>query len=183
MAWNRNPGLVPLSGVSETDPENKPADPQRADSVPVTPVDSASVCQALERMDLRYQVREYSGNPHMDLVLTGFVDAAISFLCIDGELRCEARWRGEVPDAQAARVLETTRTLNEANFIPALFVTEGFEANTLAVVARARMPIATGLTTEQLDNFLVFYLRQTVSAFATLARVFPESVDWQDPHA
>ena len=72
--------------------------------------------------------------------------------------------------------------MNERNFVPVLFVTEGSEDDRLAVCARARQTVGEGLTDEQIRDFLVYYLRQTIDTFAKLAQAFPEVVDWEDPH-
>lgn len=144
---------------------------------------SPRIEQALRDLGLRYQLREAADDPENIRVVTGFIDTAISFALIDSELKAEGRWRGEVTQNQAARVLEATRQLNEANFLPVFFVAEGSTPASLGVRSRGRLPISVGATDQQLTDFLVFFLRQTAAAFERLAKLFPESVDWDDPHA
>lgn len=148
-----------------------------------TPVGPARIEAALQAIGLEYEVRDHTSDPEKTRIVTGFVDTAVAFVVDGGELRAEGYWRGEVPAARAGSILEVTRTMNERNFVPVLFVTEGSEDGRLAVCARARQTVGQGLTDEQIRDFLVYYLRQTVDTFAKLAQAFPEVVDWEDPHA
>ncbi len=137
-----------------------------------------SVTRILDDEDLAYRLEEHDGTA---VVRTGFVNAAISFVEVDGALTMEAMWRGAPSTEQAALVLTATNEWNLTQFAPTL---RFFELNegTLAINGLRQIVTSAGLSHNQAGAFIMSSLEATTSCFEWLEQQFPALVTWKDDH-
>lgn len=140
--------------------------------------DLAVVTRILEDENLDYRLEEVDGQ---QVVRTGFVNAAISFVEFDGSLTMEAMWRGAPATADASLVLAATNEWNLTQFTPTL---RFFELNegTLALNALRQMPVSAGVSHNQVGAFLMSSIEATVNCFDWLGQQFPDLITWKDEH-
>lgn len=140
--------------------------------------DLAVVIRILEDENLDHRIEEVDGQ---QVVRTGFINAAISFVEIDGNLTMEAMWRGAPATGDASLVLAATNEWNLTQFTPTL---RFFELNegTLALNALRQMVVSAGVSHNQVGAFLMSSIEATTTCFDWLEQQFPDLVTWKDPH-
>lgn len=137
-----------------------------------------AVAQILDDENLSYRSEEHDGT---DVIRTGFINAAISFVEIDGGLTMEAMWRGAPATEQASLVLAAVNEWNLTQFTPTLRFFE-MQENTLALNGLRQIPTSAGLSHNQIGAFVMSSLEATTAAFEWLEQQFPDLVTWKDEH-
>lgn len=137
-----------------------------------------AVTRILDDENLNYRVDQLDGT---DVVRTGFINAAISFIALDGGLTMEAMWRGAPATDQASVVLAAVNEWNLTQFAPTLRFFE-MEQDTLAVNAIRQLTTSAGLSHNQVGAFIMSSLEATTTAFDWLEQQFPNLVTWKDDH-
>lgn len=129
-----------------------------------------------EKLDFR--IDEHDGS---QVIRTGFVNAAISFIELDGSLTMEAMWRGAPPTDQAAQVLAAVNEWNLTQFAPTI---RFFELNegTLAINALRHVVVSAGMSHNQVGSFVMSSIESAVQCFEWLKQQFPNLVTWKDDH-
>ncbi len=139
-------------------------------------LDTVTTILADENLD--YRTEEHAGT---DVVRTGFINAAISFVEIDGGLTMEAMWRGAPATEQASLILAAINEWNLTQFTPTLRFFE-VQENTLAINALRQIPTSAGLSHNQVGAFIMTSLETATAAFEWLEQQFPDLVTWKDDH-
>lgn len=137
-----------------------------------------AVAGILKDEKLDYRVEEIDGSK---VIRTGFINAAISFMEIDGSLTMEAMWRGAPSTDAAAEVLAATNEWNLTQFTPTI---RFFELNkgTLAINALRHVVVSSGMSHNQIGSFVMSSIEATVQCFEWLEQQFPDLVTWKDEH-
>lgn len=136
------------------------------------------VTRILDDENLNYRLEEHEGTK---VVRTGFINAAISFVELDGGLTMEAMWRGAPATEQASLILAAVNEWNLTQFAPTLRFFE-LQENTLAVNALRQITTSAGLSHNQAGAFIMSSLETTTTAFEWLEQQFPDLVTWKDDH-
>lgn len=137
-----------------------------------------AVAGILSDEKLNYRVEQLDGT---DVIRTGFINAAISFVEIDGGLTMEAMWRGAPDTENASLVLAAVNEWNLTQFTPTLRFFE-LQENTLAINALRQITTSAGLSHNQVGAFIMSSLEATTAAFEWLEQQFPDLVTWKDDH-
>lgn len=146
------------------------------------PFDIEHVGQILEEeeLDFRFEEAELPTGTTR-LIRTGFANAAIAFTVDDGDLICEALWRGEIPREEATRTLAVCNEYNQLQFAPTLRFYESGEHH-IAVNAFRTLDISQGASFNQVGAYVMSTLDAIVGAFNFLEQQFPNLVTWEENH-
>lgn len=136
------------------------------------------VVTILQDEKLDYRIEEVSDST---VIRTGFINAAISFINVDGTLTIEAMWRGAPSTDKAAAVLAATNEWNLTQFAPTLRFFE-LDEGTLAINALRNITTSQGLSHNQVGSFVMSSIDAIVHCFEWLEEQFPELVTWKDDH-
>lgn len=137
-----------------------------------------AVAGILQDEKLDYRIDEHDGEK---VIRTGFINAAISFILLDGSLTMEAMWRGAPSTDAAAQVLAATNEWNLTQFAPTI---RFFELNegTLAINALRHVVVSAGMSHNQVGSYVMSSIETAVQCFEWLEQQFPDLVTWKDEH-
>lgn len=137
-----------------------------------------AVAWILQDEKLDYSIDEHDGEK---VIRTGFINAAISFILLDGSLTMEAMWRGAPSTDAAAQVLAATNEWNLTQFAPTI---RFFELNegTLAINALRHVVVSAGMSHNQVGSYVMSSIESAVQCFEWLEQQFPDLVTWKDEH-
>lgn len=134
-----------------------------------------------EQLRYRFEEQELPDGSTLQVVRTGFSNAAIAISVRQNMLITDSLWRGELSTSAAVDVLAVTNSWNQAQFAPTLRFFEQGE-NSLAISAVREADVSAGMTRNQLGAFLLSTLDAVVESFQALEKQFPDAVTWKDNH-
>ena len=115
------------------------------------------------------------------VVRTGFHNSAISYTVSEGQLVVEALWRGVFDTDRAVRLLAWINNWNQMQFAPTLRFFEQ-DGGKLVASALDMVPVAEGLSRNQIAVFVLSSLDNISRAFRELEEDFPDLVTWTEDH-
>lgn len=135
-----------------------------------------------ENLIYRHEEQNIPDGSTLQVVRTGFSNAAIAISVRQNTLIVDSLWRGQLSTSQAVDVLAVVNSWNQAQFAPTLrFLEQGEEL--LAISAVREADVSTGMTRNQLGAFLLSTLDAVLESFQSLEKQFPDSVTWENNHA
>ncbi|UQV59359.1 YbjN domain-containing protein [Corynebacterium propinquum] len=134
-----------------------------------------------EKLVYRNEEREIPDGSTLQVVRTGFSNAAIAISVRQNMLIVDSLWRGQLSTSQAVDVLAVVNSWNQAQFAPTLRFFEQGE-NLLAISAVREADVSTGMTRNQLGAFLLSTLDAVLESFQALGKQFPDAVTWEENH-
>lgn len=152
---------------------------------PIAEVTPTRVAEILRAEDLEHRLDSAAvgaDDTPVTVVRTGFVNSAVSYTVADGQLIMEALWRGSFDADRAVRLLAWINNWNQMQFAPTM---RFFEQGDGLLVASAidMLPVAAGLSRNQLAVFVLSSLDNVSRAFRELGEDFPDLVTWtEDDH-
>ena len=135
-----------------------------------------------ENLIYRHEEQDIPDGSTLQVVRSGFSNAAIAISVRQNTLIVDSLWRGQLSTSQAVDVLAVVNSWNQAQFAPTLrFFEQGEEL--LAISAVREADVSTGMTRNQLGAFLLSTLDAVLESFQSLEKQFPDSVTWESNHA
>ena len=135
-----------------------------------------------ENLIYRHEEQNIPDGSTLQVVRTGFSNAAIAISVRQNTLIVDSLWRGQLSTSQAVDVLAVVNSGNQAQFAPTLrFFEQGEEL--LAISAVREADVSTGMTRNQLGAFLLSTLDAVLESFQSIEKQFPDSVTWENNHA
>lgn len=155
--------------------------PQLHPDTPVEPVTLARVGEIFDAEKLQYRMENQpvSDEETIDILRTGFSNAAIAMQVRENTLILDSVWRGDVPAAEGPKVLTQLNQWNTEHFAPTLRFFETGEGS-LAVSAVRELNISQGLSRNQIGAFVMSTLDAVVQSFTWLEQQYPELVTWEE---
>ncbi|WJY89822.1 YbjN domain-containing protein [Corynebacterium confusum] len=155
--------------------------PQLHPDTPVEPVTLARVAEIFDAEKLQYRMENQpvSDEETIDILRTGFSNAAIAMQVRENTLILDSVWRGDVPASEGPKVLAQLNQWNTEHFAPTLRFFETGEGS-LAVSAVRELNISQGLSRNQVGAFVMSTLDAVVQSFTWLEQQYPELVTWEE---
>lgn len=151
----------------------------------IAEVTPTRVAEILRTEDLEHRLDSAAVGANetpLTVVRTGFVNSAVSYTVADDQLVMEALWRGTFEADRAVRLLAWINNWNQTQFAPTMRFFEQADGQ-LVASAIDLVPVAAGLSRNQLAVFVLSCLDNVTRAFRELEEDFPDLVTWmEDDH-
>ena len=148
---------------------------------PVEPVTLERIGEIFASENLEYRLEEQpvSEEETVQILRTGFSNAAIAMQVRDDVLVADSVWRGNVPSSEGPSLLMVLNQWNQQHFAPTLRFFEAAE-NNLAVSGVREINIAHGLSRNQIGAFVMSTLDSMLQSFAFVEEHYPQLVTWEE---
>ncbi|MHB2251554.1 YbjN domain-containing protein [Corynebacterium aurimucosum] len=159
-------------------------DAQQRQLQPDTPIEEVTlerIAEIFESENLEYRIEKQKtqDGQTVNLLRTGFSNAAIAFQLVGSSLIVDSVWRGSVPASEGPALLMHINAWNQDHFTPTF---RFFEApdNALAVSGARDLDVTHGASRNQLGAFVMSTLDAVLQSFEWIEQQYPQLVTWKE---